>query len=277
MFDLDKWQEIFISISKNPLRSALTCISVGLGIFLLIILLGASKGLQNGAESQFKDDAINSIWINAGQTSLPHRGLQPGRYIQFTNQDYEEIRQNIPGVEHISGRFYIRGEVTINYGKEYGDFDVRCVHPGHQHVEKTIMVEGRYINPFDIDQKRKVAVIGKLVKEALFKDGHAIGKYINVNSIPFKVVGVFIDAGAEGEQEQVYLPITTAQQAFAGGNRINRMMLTTGDATLEEGNIMAEKIRRQLSNRHNFSMEDPRAVRVNNSMIYFQRFQNLTS
>jgi putative ABC transport system permease protein len=102
MLDLDQWQEILESVSKNRLRAVLTGFSVAWGIFMLIVLLGSGQGLGNGVEYQFRDDAINSLWIFSGQTTLPYQGLQPGRRVQFTNQDHDEIATTIPGVEHIT-------------------------------------------------------------------------------------------------------------------------------------------------------------------------------
>src|SRR6056300_1117666 len=104
MFDLDKWQEIFSTISKNKLRTFLTGFSVAWGIFMLIILLGSGTGLQNGAESEFAGDAVNSIWVNPGRTSLPHQGLKPGREIILENDDFADLKANIEGVENLSSR-----------------------------------------------------------------------------------------------------------------------------------------------------------------------------
>jgi len=275
MFDFDKWQEIFTTIAKNPLRTFLTAWSVAWGIWMLIILLGAGKGLQNGAEYQMSDDAINSIWIRPGETSIPFRGTQVGRRIQLTNEDYDEIAGRVDGVEYITSRFYPAGILSVSYGKEYGSFSVRAVHPDHQYLENTLVVEGRYINEKDLQDFRKVVVIGERVKEALFKEEAALGKYIKLNNLLFKVVGVFRDEGQEGETELIYLPISTAQRTFNGANRVNQMMLTVGDASLEESQLITQDIHRRLASRHNFSMEDPKAVYVNNNVENYQNFLNV--
>ncbi len=275
MFDIDKWQEIFGTISKNKLRTFLTGFSVAWGIFMLMILLGSGTGLQNGVEYQFRDDAVNSIWIRSGQTSMPYKGIQPGKYVQFTNQDYENLGATVPGVEHITSRFYIGGTSLVTYGKEYGSFDVRCVHPDHQFLENTIIKSGRYINKNDLFEYRKIAVIGELVAEGLFKKSDPIGNYININGIPFKVVGVFKDEGGENEMRIIYLPINTAQRAFNGSNRVNQIMLTTGNATLEETEVMSDMIRQKLAAKHNFDLDDKRAVFINNSNESYARMMDL--
>lgn len=272
MLDVDTWQEILDTIRKNRLRTFLTGFSVAWGIFMLIVLLGSGEGLSHGIEHQFRDDAINSIWIFSGQTSVPHRGLQPGRTVQFTNADYDAIRSSVDGVEHITGRFYIRGTLTVSYGREHGTFDVRCVHPGHRFLEKTIVTKGRFLDELDLREYRKTAVIGRAVEAALFRGAPPLGKRIEINGVAFQVVGVFDDAGAEQELEKIYLPITTAQRTFGGANRLAQIMLTTGDASLPATERMSEEIRKGLATRHRFASEDERAVNVENNNEDYARF-----
>ena len=131
MFDLDKWQEILDTIRKNKLRTLLTGFSVAWGIFMLIVLLGSGEGLSNGIRYQFRDDAINSIWVRPGQTSKPFKGLAPGRRIQFTNRDHSEVKEQVDGVEFITSRYYVR-QPMVTYGKEASAFNIRCVHPDHR-------------------------------------------------------------------------------------------------------------------------------------------------
>ena len=275
MFDLDTWQEILDTIRANKLRSFLTAFSVAWGIFMLIVLLGSGQGLANGIEYQFRDDAINSIWIFPGQTSIPYKGFGPGRAVQLTNDDREDIRTGVGGVEHITSRFYITGNLRVRYKNETTTFDVRSVHPAHQYFEKTIMTEGRFLDELDLSEYRKVAVIGVRVKDALFKKEPALGKNIEINGIAFQVVGLFTDEGGENEQEKIYLPITTAQRAFGGANRVRMIMMTTGEAPLEKTEVMAKDVKRRIATRHSFSTEDPRAVSVNNNNEEFQKFTRL--
>jgi len=277
MFDLDKWQEIFASIRQNKLRTLLTGFSVAWGILMLVVLLGSGVGLSNGAEYQFRDDAMNSIWVRAGETSLPYKGLQPGRSVRFTNADHAAVKTDIAGVEHITSRFYPRGQLRVAYGKETSSFDIRSVHPGHQYLEKTIMLEGRFLNDFDISGFRKVMVIGEEVQRQLFGQRRAMGEYVKINNIPFRVVGVFTDEGGVGEQEKIYLPISTSQRVFNGADRVGMFMFTTGEAELAESDAMAEAVNALLAQRHRFDPEDPQAVNVTNINRFFQRFVNLMS
>ena len=275
MLDIDTWQEILDTVRKNKMRTLLTAFSVAWGILMLVVLLGSGQGLAHGVEYGFRDDATNSIWMRSGQTSMPYRGLRPGRMVQFTNEDHKDIVQNLPGVEHITSRFFIRGNLTVAYKGVTSSFNVRSVHPDHQYLEKTIVTEGRFINPLDLQEFRKVAVIGDRVKAQLFKEQPALGEYIEVNSIPFRVVGVFTDEGGEGEMETIYLPIATAQKAFNGANRVGMIMMTVGDASVEESKAIATDLRNRIAERHDFDPTDQRAVFISNAVESFQRFVNL--
>jgi len=275
MLDLDTWQEILDTIRANMLRSFLTGFSVAWGIFMLIVLLGSGAALTHGVEYQFRDDAVNSIWVWPGQTSAPYKGLQPGRRVQFTNEDHDDIATGVEDVEHITSRFFIGGSLRVRYRDETATFDVRSVHPGHQHLERTIIIEGRYLNELDIREFRKVAVIGEKVRQALFGSEPPIGRIIEINGVAFKVVGLFRDEGGENEMEKIYLPISTAQRAFGGGNRVGAIMMTTGEAPLARTEEMSGEIRGRLATHHTFDPDDARAVFVRNNNEEFQRFASL--
>lgn len=268
---IDRFNEIWTSISKNKLRTFLTGFSVSWGIFMLIVLLGVATGMKNGTMQQFADDAINSIWVNGGQTSIEHDGLQPGRQIQMTNDDYT-IMADMEGVDKISARMNRWSGFVVSYKSESSVFTIRGVHPDHQYVEKTIVTEGRYLNDHDVAQKRKVAVIGQKVAEEIMGDEeNKLGKWVNINGIPFQVVGVFKDEGNENENSFVFLPISSAQLTFKGKRNISQIVFTMDTEDLEFSKSMAAKVKATLAEQHNFSPADPRAVFVRNNFENFER------
>ena len=274
MFDLDKWQEIFATIRKNKLRTFLTGFSVAWGIFMLIVLLGSGNGLQNGVEYQFKSDATNTIWLNPGSTTMAFKGMKPGRQINFTNEDYMFVKENIPGVEEISARYYFWENRIISYKKQFGSFDLICVHPDMQVIEKIIIDQGRKLNQIDLLRNRKVVIIGLPVKEALFKNGeNPLGEYIRVNGVPFKVVGVFTDR-SDRDQQRLYLPISTAQMIFNGGNKIHNLTITT-NVSVEESEVLEQTLRTKLAKLHRFNSEDKSALYIGNTLKEFKQFQNM--
>jgi putative ABC transport system permease protein len=183
----------------------------------------------------------------------------------------------VEGVDHVTSRFRIGGPVMVTRGRETGSFDVRSVHPAHLHLERTIVTAGRFLNETDVSERRKVAVIGKLVRQPLFGKDEAIGEEILVNGVAFVVVGVFEDAGNESEMEKIYLPISTAQRTFNGANRVNQIMFTMGDATLLESQAIARDVSRRLATRHRYDVADERAVNVSNSIESFARFNGVIS
>lgn len=274
MLDLDRWQEIFEVIRKNKLRSFLTGLAVAWGIFMLVILLGAGTGLQNGVSYMFRDDAVNSIWVWPGVTEEPYQGHAPGRRIKLDNEDYDTIKA-MDSIDKISGRFNPRGSRIVSYGEESGSFDIRAVHPDHLFIEKTIITSGRFLDDLDIEEERKVAVIGAEVVKQLFKGKDATGEYLSISGIPYRVIGVFRDEGGENELRKIYIPISTAQLAFSGGTRVDQMLFTVGDATEEESKSIEEEIKRMLSTRYHFSLEDKGALRMRNGLEDYQRIMGI--
>ena len=277
MFLIDRWIEIISVIRRNKLRTFLTGFSVTWGIFMLIILLGSGHGLENGVHDQFKSSAVNTLWVWGGETSKAYKGYKPGREISFKNEDYTDIIANVDGVEHISGRLHVWGDNTVTYKGEYGDFEMRSVHPDYGIIERVILIEGRFINDIDIRKNRKVATIGLAVKEALFKqDEEVIGEHINIRGIPFKVVGVFTDDdGRQDNQRVVYLPVTTSQKALVGQDRINTIAVTVGSKEVSDSKRMEEEIRSNFSERHVFDFEDKNALFIWNGVEEFKQFQDL--
>lgn len=274
---MDRWREIFEVLWAHKLRTFLTALSMAWGIFILVFLLAASKGLQNSVEYSFRDDAVNSLWIYPGRTSLPHRGLNPGRRLQFTNEDHEAIQAHIPGVEHITSRFYIFEQYTVSYQNRFAAFEVRACHPAHQFLENTSITQGRFLNHQDILEKRKVAVIGPLVVDSLFGKSQdtqpiqPIGEYINIGGTMYRVIGIFEDDGGDQELSKIYIPISTAQMIYQGGQRVDQIMFTLKNANAEKGLLAEQQARKLLAQRHHFSDKDQRAVGVRNHLERFER------
>jgi len=276
MFNKEVWSEIISTIRANRLRTFLTAFSVAWGIFMLIILLGSGQGLRNGAENQFQSDAVNSIWINGGVTSKAHNGFQPGRTIQLRNEDYALIQRQNPQVTEITASFDGRNVRTLSYKNQTGAFTVRSCMPDHDYLENCKIESGRFVNNSDITSYRKVCAIGIPVKEALFPKEEAIGNYINVDGIPFKVIGTFTDPG-RGDNERIYIPLSTAQRAFNGQDKLSVIWASTGDMTIEEGNKVAEDVRKMLAKKYNFSLDDLQAANVWNNSVEYIRVMDMLS
>lgn len=264
MFDLDLWREIFQSINKNRTRSLLSGFTVAFAILLFAILFGLANGLENTFAEAFVDDANNSIFINSGRTTKANKGLQAGRRIQFKNEDYEYLKEDFgDDVQYITSRIY--RNVTASFRNEKDNYSVRAVHPDHQYLEKTLMKEGRYINQLDIDNETKVVVIGRLVEEDLFLKTTALGKYLNLNGIQFKVVGVFTDDGGDNEERLIYMPVSTAQRIYGNNDYIDQINLTYNpEMNYDEALSFGRLIRDKMKERFDVADNDQRAIRVRN-------------
>lgn len=276
MFDLDKWQEIFESISRHKLRTALTAFGVAWGIFMLVLLLGAGNGLRNGVEYSFMDEAINSIWMSPGRTSKPYKGLTEGRSIKFDNDDFDFIQEQYSEVDNVSGRFFLSGDKSVNYKDKKLAFSVNCIHPSFQVIENMIVTQGRFLIDKDLEDFRKVCVIGRIVREKLFdKDEDPIGKEIEIDKVIYKVVGVFYDTGGEWVMKNIYIPITTAQKVYSGQNRLHRIALTASG--LDEAGMAAlqEQVVNDFAARKKFDPTDRRAMRAYNNAEEFKSIMGL--
>ncbi|MBD0824848.1 ABC transporter permease [Aestuariibaculum marinum] len=276
MFDLDLWREIFQSINKNRTRSLLSGFTVAFAILLFAILFGIANGLKNTFKEAFGDDATNVIFINSGTTTRANKGLQAGRKIQFKNEDFDFIKDEFgEKVEFITGRIY--RNVNASYRSEKNSYSVRAVHPDHQFLEKTKIKEGRYINQNDLNNLTKVVIIGRLVEEDLFSKTTAMGKYINLSGIPYKVVGVFTDDGGDNEERLIYMPISTAQQVYGNNDYIDQINLSYNpELNYDQALAFGNDLTRELKKRFSVATSDQRAIRIFNLAESSKRVDMMT-
>ena len=260
MIDIDIWQEIFSTIKKNKLRTFLTGFSVAWGIFMLMVLLGSGNGLQNGVKEEYKDNAVNIMWLWTGETSIPYQGLKEGREVKFNNQDYDFLQGKEADIEKVSSRFYLNGDILYSYGKEYGSFQTSTCFPVLQEMENINVTSGRFINDLDMSEYRKVVVIGDDIRKALFKEEDPLGKYIKIGDVPFKVIGVSKDRRSD-DNRSAYMPFTTAQRIYSGGNRVHTFAVTTTMVnTDEDAEAIETRVRQDMAKRHSFDPTDRRAM-----------------
>ncbi len=270
MFDREKWAEIFDTIGKNKLRTVLTGFSVFWGIFMLMILLGAGNGLRNGFSSGFGGTAQNTITFWGGQTSKPWQGLPADRNIQLDMRDVENLRYAVPGLQHVVGEYRVwRGESQLNRGKAYGNFSINGVVPDNQELDRQVIIEGRFINELDQEQTRKVIVIAEDARDALFKGEDPIHQWLNVNGIPFEVVGLYRwESGGRGQNQssQVFIPLSVAQRVFNAKNMVDKITFSFTDGSLSGAEQAQQRAIAALAARHRFDPTDERAVWVNNNV-----------
>lgn len=264
MFSRDTWKEIFDTIRKNKLRTFLTGFTMALGIFIVVILVGFTNGLQNTFEKFFGDDATNTLFIFPGRTSMPYKGYTSNRRIQFDNSDLEDIEETFAMfIDYITPR--ITRSSLVNYKGESNNYTNRGVAPGHQFSEKTIIMKGRFLNENDISIRAKYAVIGRLVAKDLFKDEEPIGKFIIMGDIAFKVIGVFQDDGGDNEERLIYIPYTTRQLIEKGNDKIAEIVVGFNPSIGYAGAMALEKnITKLLKEKKYIAREDRSGVFIRN-------------
>lgn len=279
MFDLDSWQEIWATISKNKLRSALTGFGVFWGIFMLVILIGVGNGLSVGMFENVGGIASNSSIYWSNRTSEAYKGYRKGRWWNVTNKDLNLIKEKAKTVEYISPILFGGGsDKNVVRGQKSGSYGLRGIYPDHYHVEGQYILQGRTLNYLDIEQKKKVCVIGKMVYETLFEKGEiAEGQYIRVDGIYFQVIGVVSPKAnipfMGRVEELVYLPFSTMQTAFNHGDVIHLLSCTTKPGY--PVTVTEDEVKGILRTANNISPTDEKAVRSENIEKVFQMFQGL--
>jgi putative ABC transport system permease protein len=281
MFDLDRINEIYQTLSKNKLRTALTAFGVFWGIFMLIIMLGSGQGLKNGINSSFQGTVTNSFFMWAQRTSMSFKGMPKNRQIQFRNEDIEAIKRSVPEVEIVAPANQLggyRGENNVVRGTKAAPFTVRGDYPEAWKIQTFRLTDGRFLNYNDLKETRKVCVIGERVKQVLFKPTeNPLGEYIQINGIYFMVVGTYTsdkgDEDAQDKMQTVYTPFTTFQQAFNYGNVVGWFSFTSKKDV--PASAAENKVRALLASRHYIHPDDKRAIGGWNMEKEFKKINGL--
>ena len=276
MFDRDKWQEIFSTISKNKLRTFLTSLGVFWGIFMLIFLLGMGKGLENGVYKDFDFKATNIMYVNTYKTSIAHDGYKAGRYIRMTTDDLRAVQQSIPEVDKVAPRNDI-GSRLINYREKRGEYNIRGEETDLINIESNSVHKGRFINQKDLDESRKVVAIGTTVKEQLFGEDNPIGKHILIAGVDFQVIGVYgpirKKEWTKRDMESVTIPLTTLDKTFGVGNQIDWFICSAKEG--ESVAALETKVRALIKERHHIAPSDAQAVNGFNLEEEFNQINGL--
>ncbi|APS38425.1 MULTISPECIES: ABC transporter permease [Salegentibacter] len=267
MFSRDKWNEIIEALSANWFRTLLTAFGVMWGIFILVILLAAGKGFENGVKQGFGGIATNTMFMWTQTASKPYKGLPKGRRYNFKTSDVEALRENVPGLRFISPRNQLGGfggNNNVVRGLQTGAFNVYGDYPEIIQQEPMDVTSGRFINYLDIQEKRKVAIIGEGVRRELYeKEEEVLGTYLKINGVNFMVIGTYKKKGGGGgnseeAQKEIYVPFTAFSQAFNMGDTVGWMAITAED----ENSITSLKssVLDLIKSRHSIHPEDDRAV-----------------
>ena len=282
MFDRDKWIEILEALTANTFRTILTAFGVFWGIFILVILLAAGNGLENGVKKGFDGIATNTMFMWSQTASKPYKGLPANRKFNFKNADVAALKENFPDLLYVSPRNQLGGFEGANNvvrGTKTAAYTIYGDYPELINQEPMDIPKGRFLNQQDITLKRKVAVIGQgVIKELYTPVEEVIGTYIKINGVNFMIVGVYKSksnnrGGGEEEQKKIFIPFTTFQQAFNFGDTVGWMALTANDgASITD---LKPKILEFMKGRHSINPADDRAIGNFDLYAEFSKVQSL--
>lgn len=282
MFDLDLWKEIIDALKKNRMRSFMTAFGVFWGIFMLIIMSGAGRALENGVMDGIKAFATNSAFFWTERTSLPYEGFKRGRSWNYDNADIQYIKNNLRDIQYLSPRLFgpnsYEGDNTVR-GNKTGAFNIYGDYPEYFKIDLWLPVKGRLLNEIDILQNRKVCVIGERVEEVMFNENEdPLGKYLKINGVYFQVVGVVdpqtqVNIGGGQKNEAIMIPFTTMQQAYNMGNNVHFFSVTSQPGV--PVSQLEERLKELLKQRHHIAPEDLQAIGSFNIEVEFKKFSGL--
>ena len=285
IFDKDTWQEIFGSIKQNKLRTVITIVGVLWGIFLYILLSGIAKGVDNGFEQKFERISSNSLFVWTQNTSIPYSGFKIDRKWNIKLNDVETLKREIPEIKNIAPRIQ-KGNwgsqgASVSNGQRNGTYNIYGDYPILKVVsQKDIYDGGRFINHLDIKKERKVCVIGERTKKELFSDDiNPLGKYININNIYFKVIGIhkFVDegGGSFADDGDIHVPFSTFKRLYNTGDKVGFLLISGSD------DVDILKVERQVKNLlkkiHHVHPNDDRAIGAFNLGALFTRIKNFAN
>ena len=266
MFDIERWREIFSSLKNNMLRVILSGSTVALGLYIFIVLLGIGKGLQNSFTDSFNSQEANIIRISGGRTSIAYKGMQAYRHIFLSNEDFEDIlKKHTENINYATA--YTTVSAKVKYGKENGDYTIYGANPDEKYIENRRLLQGRYFNALDAEKERRVAVIGKMIQRDLIKNGNAIGKYLDINGVMFRVIGVSeaVSKSDDRSERRISVPLNVIQQVRKNTDTLNSIAVAYDpNLPLDEAEKLGNQIEDKIMQKNKISPDDVNAVYLRN-------------
>ena len=279
LFDLDVWEEILVTITRNKTRSLLTAFGIFWGIFMLIALMGGAQGMQDMLSREFEGFATNSGFMGSNKTGKAYKGFQQGRYWDLENSDVDRIRRSVSEIDIITPSLAKWG-LDIIYNEQKISGTLKGLYPEYGKIEEPLITYGRYLNDMDIQERRRVCIIGKRIYESLFPGGEdPCGKYIKINGIYYQVIGVSMSTGnisIQGRSEtSVIIPFSTMQQNYNFGQKVQLLCYTA-----KKGYSISEvekKVDQVVKQAHYIHPDDSQATILVNAEAIFSMMDNLFS
>ncbi len=277
--DIDTYKEILDTLTRNKSRSFLTGFGVFWGVFMLVGLIGGGQGLKEMLSKNFEGFATNSAIIFAQPTTKPFEGFRKGRQWTMEYKDVERLKAQVPELDVVSPVLSSWGGNVV-FADKKSLCSVKGLLPDYAKVEEPKLYYGRYLNAMDMQQRRKVCVLGKKVYKTLFPGGgDPCGQLVRVGSIYYSVVGVDYNTGnmsVNGRAEEaVVIPLTLMQQAYNYGNQVHLICVTAKPGVTMSS--ITRQMRHVIARTHRIDPTDEKAVTIFNTEIMFGMVDSLFS
>lgn len=260
IFDIENWREIGATLARNKTRTFLTAFGIFWGTAMLGMLWGGANGFQGIMSRNFAGLSTNMGGIFPGARSMSYKGFNKGNYWNLTEEDLKAVRTNAPYIEYSSGVNNMSGTAAYNDKSAAGT--VIGIEPDYGRICLPLIEKGRFINEADYSSSAKVTVIGKSRADDLFGAVDPVGKYISLNGVYFRVIGVASQLGEASiggrVDESFIVPGTTMRRTLSTHRNVNYFVFTATGGHKPSDNFSS--IRRTLAQLHSFHPSDEQAV-----------------
>ncbi|MDD5749156.1 MAG: ABC transporter permease [Patescibacteria group bacterium] len=258
LLDLSYYSQIFKTLKAHKMRSFLTSLGIIIGISSVIIIMSGGAGAQNLVFKQVEGIGVDLLGIlpGASDDSGPPAAVMGINITTLVNDDIRAIESQVP--EIIAATGYVRGVAILNWQNKSRDSSFLGVSPNYLRVETGAEVASGYFFSEEDDRSlARVAVIGSLVATDLFGNVNPLGERIRINDETFRIIGVMKERGMVGFQnqdDQVFIPIATAQRIMLGINYLSfaRAKIAPG----ADADVVVAEVEAILRDRHN--IDDPK-------------------
>lgn len=274
LFGHEQFKEVWHSLRRDRLRTLLTGSSVAWGVFLTVLLLGAATGFRNGVAFQFRGQAVDAVWITGRFTTQPFGGRPVGTPVQLSRADVEQLAVANPAADIVIAFNRLPRKERVSHGGRQATFEVRAVEPAYRTLERTRMIDGRFISELEQQRRDRVAVVGADAAAFLFGRRPVVGECVQIGPFMYEIIGVFADDDAR-EARALYIPLSTAQRLYRRENAVDTIAYTIEPRAAAAGVDGWDDVQRFLALQHHFAPGDARALRVQNAFRQFRQLQDV--
>jgi putative ABC transport system permease protein len=267
------FRNLLRDLIRQPLRTLLTLSGVVWGTFSVILLVAFGESLGKAQVKRFHGMGNGIVLMFPSRTTLPYQGFQKGKPVRVTPEQAEALPGKVAGIELLSPEFV--QSRRIRYGRQEFMNTVRGVNPSFERMRNTIPAKGRFIDPLDMTERRRVCFIGNVLATDLFAEEDPLGKRVLIEGVPFTVIGVMVkkeqNSNYNGQRDEncAFIPWTT-YTALYGEKFVSNIIFRPLDLSKSAG--VTQGIKDHLSKLIGFDPKDPDAIGVWDTLEFEKTF-----